>query len=185
MNAYATAARRLMIAADVFGARAHHEHRSLIDLVTAGFRSAAGAFEDIAPGAPGDLPEELDDAVTALKDVVGAHDYRLSAALVGYAIEPVTGEVPPMEALGAVGEQLAREDFDLQKRRNTVLHHRHLDSADDEIVRWALQALATIHYKHERLAAAVDVDNGRPCNQGKTAFHLVPAQRQHTGRRSA
>lgn len=184
MQDFTAAARRLRLAADIIDARAYHGTRSLIDIVTEGFRSAAGAFEDTAAGAPGELPEELADAVAALDAVLRAHDFRISAALVAYAVEPVTGVIPPMEVLSAVSEQLARQDFDLQKRRNTVLHHRHLDSADDEIVRWALQALATIHYRHERLAPAVEVGNGRPCNQGQPAFHQFPTQRQ-SDRRSA
>ncbi|MFF5968212.1 hypothetical protein ACFY64_31715 [Streptomyces collinus] len=179
MNAYATTARRLRLAADVFDARAHHRTRPMIDIVTQGFRSAAGAFDDVAPGAPGELPEELADALAALEAVFGAHDFHLSAALVGYAVEPVTGIVPPLDVLAAVSERFAREDFDLRKRRNTILHHRHLTSADDEIVSWALRALATIHYKHESLAGVIAADNARPCNRGKAAFQLVPGQRQH------
>ncbi|MEU6595339.1 hypothetical protein ABZ923_40135 [Streptomyces sp. NPDC046881] len=185
MNAYATAARRLRLAANVFEARAHHRSPALLDIVTRGFRSAAGAFEDTAPAEPGELPEELADAVAALAMVFRAHDFHLSAALVAYAVEPVTGVTPPMKVLGAVSEKLARDDFDLQKRRNTVLHHPHLESADDEVTSWALRALATVHYKHERLAAEVAADNARLCHEGRTAFHLLPAQRQHTGRRSA
>ncbi|MGW2951555.1 hypothetical protein [Streptomyces eurythermus] len=185
MNAFAAAARRLRLAADIVEARAHHRTPALIDIVTMGFRSAAGAFEDTAPSEPGELPEELADAVAALDMVFRAHDFHLSPALVAYAVEPVTGVVPPMEALGAVSEQLARQDFDLQTRRDTVLRDQHLNSADDETVSWALRALATIHYKHEQLAGQVAVDNAKPCNEGKTPFRLLPAQRQPTSRRSA
>lgn len=73
--------------------------------------------------------------------------------------------------------KLARDDFELQKRRNTVLHSRQLDSDDDEAVAWALRALTTIHYQHEQLAKVVAVDNARPCNQGKTPFHLTAQHR--------
>ncbi|MDX3345935.1 hypothetical protein PV387_39400 [Streptomyces sp. ME02-6987-2C] len=179
MNQYAIAARRLRLAADVFEARAHHRTSALLDIVARGFRSAAGAFGDVAPGGPADLPEELQDAVTALTVVFQAHDFGLSAALVGYAVAPVTGEIPVLAGHGAVGEQLAQEDHLLQFRRRAIIRHRHLDAEDDEIVAFALRVLAGIHYQHERLGVVVAADNGRPCNQGKAPYCLpLPTPRQ-------
>lgn len=94
MDAYTATARRLRLAADIFEARAHHCTRAVLDLVTAGFRSAASAFEDIAPGAPYDLPEALTDAIDALTAVFQAHDFGLSPALVEYAVAPAAEETP-------------------------------------------------------------------------------------------
>ncbi|MEW2568367.1 hypothetical protein [Streptomyces sp. NPDC047070] len=175
MNAYAITARRLRLAADLVDARAHHRTRSLVEIVSNGFRSAAGAFEDVAADAPAVLPEELQDALDAIGLVMRAHDFHLSAALVGYAAAPVTGTLPPLNGHGAVSEGLARQDRDLQIRRRTILTDLHLDSPDGEIVAFALRALAAIHYQHEQLGAAIAVDHSR----------LVPAQRAATGTRDA
>jgi hypothetical protein len=67
----------------------------------------------------------------------------------------------------AVSKQLASQDLDLRARRDAILRDGHLDSGDDEIVAWALRALVVLHRKHDRLAAAVAVDNERPDNRGK------------------
>jgi hypothetical protein len=183
VNHFATAARRLRLAAAVFEDRAYHPQRLVIETTVRAAQLAADAFDGAAPGEPEELPEELADALATLDAVAGAHDFHLSPALFGYAVAPVTGEVPPMEPLNAVGEQLYRQDFDLQARRNAVVMYRHLDSKDDETVMWALRALATIHYKHERLAVEVELDNKRPCNEGKTPFHLLPRPRRNSSHR--
>ncbi|MFJ1606997.1 hypothetical protein ACIOHS_27040 [Streptomyces sp. NPDC088253] len=177
MNAFAAAPRRLRLAADIFDRHARHRTRALIDIVAEGFRSTAGAFEDTDPCPPGELPEELCDAVAAMEAVFGAHDFELSGALVGYAIAPVTGEAPPMEDLGAVSDELARQDFELRNRRRTLLCGGPLDSLDDETVSWALHALATVHYQHERLAAEIKADNAKPHNRGRAPVQLLPAAR--------
>ncbi|KQW13554.1 hypothetical protein [Streptomyces sp. Root369] len=177
MNQFATTARRLGLAAEVFDRHARHEYRSYIDIVTNGFRLAAGAFEDTAPCAPGELPEEVCDAVAALEAVMGAHDYHLSAALIGYAIAPVTDEVPPMASLSTVSEELARKDFMLRNRRRTLLRGGALDSLDDETVSWALRSLATVHYLHDRLAAEAAADSAKPGNEDRMPVQLLPAAR--------
>ncbi|MFJ5037979.1 hypothetical protein [Streptomyces parvulus] len=183
MNPYSITARRLRIAATVFEAHARHRSPAVLDIVTRGFLSAAGACEDTAPGGPATMPEELEDARAALVAVFVAHDFQLSAALVGYAFAPLAGELPDLTDHRAVGEGLARQDLDLRARRNKMLRGAYLDSADDEIVRWALRSLATIHYVHERLEAEIAADNARPCNAGKLAWLPSPRQTGERGTR--
>jgi hypothetical protein len=164
--------RRLALLADIVQDRAHHPQPHLIDRLV-DLLSRAAATAAAAPLEYGrSIPAITLDTVQEASDLMEAHDFHIPASILGYAVAPALGEVPPMKALGAVTEQLARRDFELQKRRNTVLHGDHLNSNDDETVAWALRALVILHYKHERLAAEVAVDNARPCNRGLAAFHL-------------
>ncbi|MEU7323367.1 hypothetical protein ABZ682_22870 [Streptomyces griseoviridis] len=185
MNDFTAAARRLRLAADVVDRHARHRTRSMIDVVTEGLRSAAGAFEDTAPCPPGELPEELCDAMAALGLVLVAQNFELSGALVAYAIMPVTGEAPPMKDLAAVSETLAWRDFELRTRRRTLLCGGPLDSVDDETVSWALRCLAQVHYRHERLAVEVQADNAAPGNRSRRPVQLLPAARTAPDHRDA
>ncbi|WP_381792916.1 hypothetical protein [Streptomyces niveus] len=173
-----TVARRLGILAGIVQDRAHHPKPYMIDQLVDLLRSAA-ATAAVAPLEDGrSVPALTLDTAQEASDLMEAHDFHIPASILGYALAPALGEVPPMKALNAVAGQLARQDFELQKRRNTVLHGDRLNSDGDETVAWALRALVTIHYKHERLAAAVAVDNDRPCNRGLTPFHLIALQQQ-------
>ncbi|MDQ1018855.1 hypothetical protein [Streptomyces afghaniensis] len=177
-------ARRLRILAGIVEDRAHHPDAWYIGRLVASIRFAALT----APTYPIEdgrrLPVETLDSLQEARDLMTAHDFHLSPAVLDYVVAPALGEVGRMKPLGAVSQKLARDDFELQKRRNTVVHSRKLDSDDDESVAWALRALTTIHYSHERLAKVVAVDNARPCNQGKTPFHLT-AQRGYAKKAAA
>ncbi|MEU6928990.1 hypothetical protein AB0A05_07480 [Streptomyces sp. NPDC046374] len=172
MNHFTTAARHLRLAGALFEARAHHRTQAVVDIVTTAFKFTADAFDSVAPGAYEELPEDLADAVTALDAVFRAHDFHVSPALIAYAIEPVTGALPVMKSADAISEVFARQDLDLQVRRSSVLDSRNLASDDDEKVSWALRALNTIHYQHEKLAEVIAADNARPDNEGKLPFRL-------------
>ncbi|MCX4458538.1 hypothetical protein OOK58_42250 [Streptomyces sp. NBC_01728] len=170
-------ARRLRILAGIVEDRAHHPDRSEILLLAFKMKMAATSAT-ITPIEDGRrLPVYTLNELQEARDLMEAHDFHLSPAVLDYAVAPALGDVGPMEPLGAVSQKLARDDFELQKRRNTVIRGRRLDSDDDEAVAWALRALTAIHYSHERLAKVVAVDNARPCNQGKTPFHLTMQQR--------
>ncbi|MGW6391170.1 hypothetical protein ACWFR1_11835 [Streptomyces sp. NPDC055103] len=171
-------ARRLDLLAGIVQDRAHHPQPYLIDQLVGLLKSAA-ATAAVAPLEDGrTVPAVTLDTIQEASDLMEAHDFHIPASILGYVLAPPVGDVPPMKALGAVAEKLARDDFELQKRRNTVLHGDRLNSDDDETVAWALRALVAILYKRDRLAAAVAVDNARPCNQGLTPFHLVALQQQ-------
>ncbi|MGW6460144.1 hypothetical protein ACWF94_30150 [Streptomyces sp. NPDC055078] len=171
-------ARRLDLLAGIVQDRAHHPQPYLINRLV-GLLKSAVATAAVAPLEDGrSVPAVTLDAVQEASDLMEAHDFHIPASILGYVLAPALGDVPPMKALNAVTEQLARRDFELQKRRNTVLHGDRLNSEDDESVAWALRALVSILYKHDRLAAAVTVDNARPCNQGLTPFHLIALQQQ-------
>ncbi|MFD3609021.1 hypothetical protein ACFWXA_13270 [Streptomyces atroolivaceus] len=171
-------ARRLDLLAGIVQDRAHHPQPYLIDRLVGLLKSAA-ATAAVAPLEDGrTVPAVTLDTIQEASDLMEAHDFHIPASILGYVLTPPVGDVPPVKALGAVTEKLARDDFELQKRRNTVLHGNRLNSEDDESVAWALRALVTILYKRDRLAAAVAVDNARPCNQGLTPFHLIALQQQ-------
>jgi hypothetical protein len=177
-------ARRLRILAGIVEDRAHHPNRSEI-LLLAWKLKVAATNVTISPIEDGRrLPAYALNELQEARDLMEAHDFHLSPAGIEYAVAPALGEGGPMKPLGAVSEKLARDDFELQKRRNTVVHGRQLESDDDETVAWALRALTTIHYRHEQLAKVVAVDNARPCNQGKTPFHLA-AQRGYAVKAAA
>jgi hypothetical protein len=166
-------ARRLRILAGIVEDHAHHPDRSEILLLAFKLKVAAHSAT-ITPIEDGRrLPAYTLNELQEARDLMTAHDFHLSLAALDYAVAPALGEVAPMKPLGAVSQKLARDDFELQKRRNTVVHGRQLESDDDEAVAWALRALTTIHYQHEQLAKVVAADNARPCNQGKTPFHLT------------
>ncbi|MET8609763.1 hypothetical protein [Streptomyces misionensis] len=166
-------ARRLRILAGIVEDRAHHPDRDRILLLAFKLKVAATSAT-ITPIEDGcRLPAYTLNELQEARALMEAHDFHLSPAGIDYAVAPALGRVPEMRPLGAVSAQLARQDFDLQARRNAVVHHGHLDSPDDETVAWALRALTTIHYQHEQLAKAVAADNDRPCNRGKMPFHLV------------
>lgn len=171
-------ARRLAILAGIVQDRAHHPKPYLIDQLVGLLKSAA-ATAAVAPLEDGrSVPAITLDTVQEASDLMEAHDFHIPASILGYVLAPALGDLPPMKALNAVTEQLARQDFELQKRRNTVIHHDRLNSDDDEIVAWALRALVSILYKRDRLAAVVAVDNDRLCNRGLTPFHLIALQQQ-------
>lgn len=167
-------ARRLDLLAGIVQDRAHHPQPYLIDRLVGLLRSAA-ATAAVAPLEDGrSIPAITLDTVQEASDLMEGHDFHIPASILGYVLAPALGDVPPVKPLDAVTERLAREDFELQKRRNTVLHGDRLNSEDDETVAWALRALVNILYKRERLAAAVAVENDRPCNRGLTPFHRRP-----------
>ncbi|MEU1815172.1 hypothetical protein ABZ543_08235 [Streptomyces roseifaciens] len=177
------AARRLTLLAAIVRDRAHHSQPWLIDRLADLLQDAAAT----APATPLEngrrLPAATLDTLQQALDLMGEQDFHLSASVLEYAVAPTLGSVPPMHPLNAVTEELALQDFDLQARRDTVLHDRHLDSDDDAMVTWALRTLALLHYRHERLAATVALDNARPCNQGKPPYHLTV--RQHAAHKAA
>ncbi|MFI2434691.1 hypothetical protein [Streptomyces sp. NPDC018693] len=177
-------ARRLRILAGIVEDRAHHPDRSRIVHLAFKLKYAAqtATVHPIEEGRR--LPAYTLNELQEARDLMAAHDFHLSPAVLDYAVAPALGEVGPMKPLGAVSQKLARDDFELQKRRNTVVHSRKLDSDDDEAVAWALRALTTIHYQHEQLGKVVAVDNARPCNRGKTPFHLT-AQRGYAKKAAA
>lgn len=168
-----TVARRLNLLAAIVVERAFHPDRSEVNRLVGLLREAA-ATAAVAPLEGGRrLPARTLCALEQARELMFSADVHLSATVLEYVVAPALGGTPDMKILGAKGEGLARKDFELHKRRNTVLHHPHLDSDDDEIVAWALRCLAQIHYSHERLAEAVAEDNRRPANRAKAPFHLV------------
>jgi hypothetical protein len=177
-------ARRLRILAQIVEKHAHHPDPWLIGRLAASLRFAALTTSTYPVEGGRSLPAETLDSLQEARDLMRDHDVHLSATGIDYAVAPALGDAPRMWPLGAVTQQLARQDFELQKRCNTVLHSRQLDSGDDEAVATALRALTRLHYEHEQLAKAVAVDNARPCNQGKTPFHLT-AQRGYAKKAAA
>jgi hypothetical protein len=177
-------ARRLRILAGIVEDRALHPDPSRIGLLAFKLKYAAQTALNTPIEEGRRLPAYTLNELQEARDLMTAHDFHLSPAALDYAVAPALGEVGPMKPLGAVSAKLARDDFELQKGRNTVIHSRELDSDDDASVTWALRTLATIHYSHEQLAKVVAVDNARPCNQGKTPFHLT-AQRGYAKKAAA
>ncbi|QNT94895.1 hypothetical protein HEP81_04622 [Streptomyces griseofuscus] len=179
-----TVARRLRILAGIVQDRAHHPDRAYIGRLVAHLRFASLT----APTYPIEdgrrLPVETLEVLQEARDLMEAHDFHLSPAGLDYAVAPALGQVGDLKPLGAVSEKLARDDFELLKRRNTVIHSGGLDSDDDEAVAWALRALTAIHYKREQLAKVVAVDNARPCNQSVIPYHLA-AQRSYAEKAAA
>ncbi|WP_405893776.1 hypothetical protein OG272_15995 [Streptomyces sp. NBC_00104] len=170
-------ARRLTLLAGIVEDRAHHPDPWHIGRLAASLRFAALTAPTYPIQDGRRLPAETLDVLQEARDLMEAHDFHLSPVGIDYAVAPALGPVGDMKPLGAVSEKLARDDFELQKRRNTVIHSGQLDAAADETVTWALTVLTAVHYKHERLAAVVAADNDRPCNRGKTPFHLLAQQR--------
>ncbi|MFJ3249119.1 hypothetical protein [Streptomyces sp. NPDC086782] len=172
MNSFAIASRRLRIAAALFRANAYHPDPCMIELVATAIEKAAAAFEAVPPGAYEELPHNVETAVTAAYARIEAEDYRVPAALVGYATEAVTGRPPVIELLNAASPQLALEDVQLYALRNTLIDHGHLASNDEEVLTATLKALMILHRKHASLARRIEIDNGRPCNVGKPAAEI-------------
>ncbi|GGQ49813.1 hypothetical protein GCM10010250_21730 [Streptomyces althioticus] len=174
-TATAAVARRLVLLADIVRDRAIHPDPSRIDALEHRLRTAA-LLADTAPLDGGrQLAPDAQDVIQQARDLMAGHDFHLSAAAIDYALAPVTGSVPDMRPHGAVSPMLARDDFEFQKLRNTVLHARWLDGTDDDVAR-ALRSLASAHYGHERLAEVIAVSNARPCNRGKMPYHLLAQQ---------
>ncbi|MCX4573564.1 hypothetical protein OHB41_10295 [Streptomyces sp. NBC_01571] len=100
------------------------------------------------------------------------------------AFEDTVPCIPPLGDLASVSGELARRDFELRNRRTVLLRGGSLGSPD-ETASWALRALATIHYSHERLAAEVKTDNTKPGNKGRPLVQLLPAARTAPDHRDA
>jgi hypothetical protein len=173
MSAYLATTRRLMHLARVVRGRAYHPQRYMIETVAGAIEDAAMAVESIPVDEPGQLPQVALNMLQEATDLLTEHDFMVPAVIIRYAIAPVTGAVPAMDELGAVSVQLARQDADLRARRTALIEHGHLNSRDDEVLMAALTGLIVLHRKHERLAAAVAVDNDRPCNRGKAPADLA------------
>ncbi|WP_019061739.1 hypothetical protein [Streptomyces prunicolor] len=173
MSAYLATARRLNHLAAVVRGRAHHPQRYMIETLAGAIEDAAIAIQSYPVDEPGQLPQPAVDALREAAELLTQNDFMTPAVIVGYATAPVTGETPTMQPLNAVSMQLAREDADLRARRIALIEHGHLNSRDDEVLNAALTGLIALHRKHERLAAAVAVDNNRPCNRGKAPADLA------------
>lgn len=165
--------RRLMHLAAVVRGRAYHPKRYMIETLAGAIEDAAIAIQSDPVDESGQLPQPTLDALREATDLLTQHDFMIPAAIVGYATAPVTGVMPQMEPLRAVCLQLARQDADLRARRIALIEHGHLNSRDEEVLHAALTGLIGLHRKHERLAAAVAVDNDRPCNRGKAPADLT------------
>ncbi|CAM5479810.1 MULTISPECIES: hypothetical protein [Streptomyces] len=172
MSVYLASARRLMALAAVVRGRAYHPQRYMIETLAGAIEDAAIALQTSPVDEPGQIPQPAADAVREATDLLAQHDFMIPAAVLGYATAPITGVLPTMEPLNAVSVQLARQDIDLRARRLAIIEHGHLNSRDDEVLNAALTGLIALHRKHERLAAAVTVDNERPCNRGKAPAYL-------------
>ncbi|WP_086859795.1 hypothetical protein [Streptomyces milbemycinicus] len=173
MSAYLAAVRRLNHLAAVVRGRAYHPQRYMIETLAGAIEDAAIAIQTFPVDEPGQLPQGATDALREAADLLTQHDFMIPAAILGYATAPVTGQLPKMEPLKAVSVQLARQDADLRARRFAIVEHGHLNSRDDEVLTAALTGLIALHRKHERLAAAIAVDNDRPCNRGKAPADLA------------
>jgi hypothetical protein len=160
-------ARRLELLAVILRDRAHHAGRWQVERLAGLAEEAAMASVTAARFDGQDLPIDAILTLQELIDLLAAQDFHIPPAIVGYAVAPALGELPEMSPLRAVSKQLASQDVDLRARRDAALRDGHLDSGDDEIAAWALRALVVLHRKHDRLAAAVAVDNERPDNRGK------------------
>ncbi|MFE9127773.1 hypothetical protein ACFYOF_20600 [Streptomyces sp. NPDC007148] len=171
MTTTETVARRLSLLSDVASGSARHPQRSQVDRLSE-LLLMASATATSAPLEDGRrLPAFTLDVLQEAQDLMEAEDFGMSAAVLDYAVAPALGGLPDMKSLNAVGEQLARQDFDLQARRRALIEHGHLDAGSDAVVTAALGALAVLHYKHERLSAVVTADNARPSNRGKAPYH--------------
>lgn len=173
MSAYLATVRRLNHLAAVVRGRAYHPQRYMIETLAGAIEDAAIAIQSFPVDEPGELPQGAIDALREATDLLTQNDFMIPAAIVGYAIAPVTGVMPQMEPLKAVSLQLARQDADLRARRVALIEHGHLNSRDEEVLTAALTGLVALHRQHERLAAAVAVDNDRPCNRGKAPADLA------------
>ncbi|WP_371099009.1 hypothetical protein [Streptomyces sanglieri] len=172
MSPYATTVRRLMLLATVVRGQAQHPQRPMTETLAGVIEDAAMAVQTVVVDEPEQLPQVALNMLQEAVDLLTDHDFRIPAAIIGYAVAPVTNTLPQMDQLGAVSVQLARQDADLRARRATVIEHGHLTSRDDEVLTAALTGLIVLHRKHERLAAAIRVDNARPCNRGKAPANL-------------
>ncbi|MFF4179675.1 hypothetical protein [Streptomyces sp. NPDC001750] len=173
MSPYVTTARRLMHLARVVRGQAHHPKRYMIETLVGAIEGAAMAMASTPVDEPGQFPQPVRDMIRDATDMLTQHDFKIPAAIIGYATAPVTGVLPTMGQLDPVSVQLARQDADLRARRATVIEHGHLNSRDDEVLTAALSGLLVLHRKHERLAAAIRVDNDRPFNRGKAPADLT------------
>ncbi|MFJ7489718.1 hypothetical protein ACIQZB_00405 [Streptomyces sp. NPDC097727] len=173
MSPYIATVRRLAHLAHVVRVMARHPQRSVIETLAGVIEDAAMAVETVAVDEPELLPQVALDMLQEAVDLLTDHDFKIPAAIVGYAVAPVTGVLPQMDQLDAVSVQLARQDADLRARRTALIEHGHLKSLDDEVLTAALTGLIALHRKHERLAAAIRVDNDRPYNRGKAPAELA------------
>ncbi|MFE2424990.1 hypothetical protein [Streptomyces hokutonensis] len=173
MSPYVATARRLMQLAAVVRGRAYHPQRYMIETLAGAIEDAAIAIQSSPVDEPGQFPQPAADALREATELLTGHDFMIPAAILGYVTAPVSGRLPEMQPLNAVSMQLAREDADLRARRFAIVEHNHLNARDDEVLNAALAGLIALHRKHERLAAAVAVDNDRPCNRGKAPADLA------------
>ncbi|MDQ0961986.1 MULTISPECIES: hypothetical protein [unclassified Streptomyces] len=173
MSAYLASARRLNHLARVVRGQAVHPQRYMIDMLAGVLEDAAMTVESVPVDELGQFPQVALDMIQETVDLLTEHDFMIPAVIVRYAVAPVTGDLPTMDELGAVSVQLARQDADLRARRFALIEHGHLNSRDDEVLTAALGGLATLHRRHERLAAAVAIDNNRPDNRGKAPADLT------------
>jgi hypothetical protein len=158
MHPYLATPRRLMLLARVIQGQAHHPQRYMVETL-------AGILEDVAITLRATPIEDSDqlspmarDMLQEATDLLTEHDFRVPAAIIGYATAPWTGVLPKLDPLGAVSVQLASQDADLRARRLAVIERGHLNSRDDDVLMAALSCLLDLHRKHERLAAAVAAD---------------------------
>ncbi|MER6632240.1 hypothetical protein ABT301_29170 [Streptomyces sp. NPDC000987] len=173
MSAHLATANRLMHLAAVVRGRAHHPQRFMVETLAGAIEDAAIAIRQTPVDEPDQLPQAATDVLREATGLLTEHDFMIPAVIIGYATAPVTGVLPQMEPLQAVSVQLARQDADLRARRTALVEHGHLNARDEEVLDAALTGLIVLHRKHERLAAAVAVDNDRPCNRGKAPADLA------------
>ncbi|MEU0060516.1 hypothetical protein [Streptomyces sp. NPDC006334] len=173
MSAYLTTARRLMTLATVIRGRAHYPKRYMIETLAGVIEDAAIAIQSFPVDEPGQLPEAATASLHEATTLLTQHDFMIPAAIIGYATAPLTGVTPKLEPLRTVSVQLARQDADLRARRMALIEHGHLGSRDEDVLTAALTGLIVLHRQHERLAAAVAVDNDLPDNRGKAPVDLA------------
>lgn len=172
------AAERLEILAGIIRERAYHPLPHSIESLAARLEDARTALLVAAPSDGQGIPAVALDAMQEAADLMAGHDFHIPAVMVKIAVAPLTGHLPVVEALNAVGKQLAVKDFDLQRRCAAIHDGKFLDTGDREMIAWAMRALTHVHYKHERLAEAVAADNDRPAHRGKTPHHLLALQEE-------
>ncbi|PWI05495.1 hypothetical protein DIZ27_38855 [Streptomyces sp. NWU339] len=173
MSAYLATVRRLRSLATVVRGRAYHPQRYMIETLAGAIEDAAIAIQSSPVDEPGQLPLAAIGNLREATDLLTQHDFMIPAAILGYATAPIAGVMPKMEPLQAVSVQLARQDADLRARRIAIVEHGHLNARHEDVLNAALTGLIVLHRKHDRLAAAVAVDNDRPCNRGKAPADLT------------
>ncbi|MFZ3557139.1 hypothetical protein [Streptomyces sp. BH055] len=170
-NVIAVAARARTAASvtrDTWGAP---ETMGVLRFIASHFDAAASLLDTY----DGSNPWQLDGARHALLDarelIVTHQDVRLPDTILQYVSAPLTGlPLPVLPRLLPVNAQHAADEGRLRAEIDRL--HADTAAADNTPDTW-LRAVLTTLTKWERIAAAVDVDNKRPCHREQVAaLHL-------------